>query len=429
MIKKFLTLALAAACITGGNVFAGSSLLDGIAAPEIRSELAVPAASRVTEESRYQRDTTWTIMVYVNAKNNLEEYGLKDINEMEAFGSTEKVKVVAELGRMNGFSFAEGNWTGSRRYFIQKDNNPSAITSPVVENMPSADMGDWNHLVDFVKWAKTNYPSRNYMLIVWNHGSGWVKRTGDKGISYDDETGNHITTPQLGQALRAMKGVDIYASDACLMQMLSVAYEIKDRADYIVGSEETEPGDGYTYDLLLEKINASDLTALGVGKATVDAYSDHYKSIGQSSTHSLIKTEQLQTFVSSLNAFADTVMTHYSKNIAKAARAKTASYAYDDNKDLLDFVRNMLDLDPQDSSVPEEENLENAGYYVNHMAKKVVVYNRTNTFMTGWDNKDYSTSQGLAIYLPDSGYNPSYDTLQLGKVSSWPKFIKWLNGK
>ena len=32
--------------------------------------------------------------------------------------------------------------------------------------------------------------------------------------------------------------------DACLMAMVEVAYEMQDAADYMVASEENEPGDG-----------------------------------------------------------------------------------------------------------------------------------------------------------------------------------------
>ena len=48
-----------------------------------------------------------------------------------------------------------------------------------------------------------------------------------------------------------MGKVDVLAFDACLMQMAEVAYEVKDLADYVVGSEETEPGPGYPYDPFL----------------------------------------------------------------------------------------------------------------------------------------------------------------------------------
>ncbi|MCK5358160.1 MAG: hypothetical protein KAJ48_07170, partial [Elusimicrobiales bacterium] len=142
-------------------------------------------------EVRPQPEQEWTIMIYVNAKNDLEKFGLNDINEMEIIGSSDKVNIVVELGRMNGFDSSDDNWTGTRRYLIKKDNNNKAITSPVIAELGKVDMGDWKHLVDFGAWAKTNYPAKKYMLIVWNHGTGWekgVKSMKNKGLSYDFET-------------------------------------------------------------------------------------------------------------------------------------------------------------------------------------------------------------------------------------------------
>jgi len=64
-------------------------------------ELSVPAAAPVQEKGLFSKaDKEWTIMVFVNGKNNLETYALKDMNEMEMIGSSDKVNVVVQIGRM-----------------------------------------------------------------------------------------------------------------------------------------------------------------------------------------------------------------------------------------------------------------------------------------------------------------------------------------
>src|SRR3989339_803156 len=94
-----------------------------------KTTLLMPVPGR--QEVRPEKE--WTIMVFVNAKNNLESYGLKDMNEMEMIGSGDKYNVVVELARMKGFDSSEGDWTTSRRYLVKKDNDTGKITSPVVE--------------------------------------------------------------------------------------------------------------------------------------------------------------------------------------------------------------------------------------------------------------------------------------------------------
>ena len=95
----------------------------------------------------------WTVMVFINAKNNLERFGLKDMNEMEMIGSSSKVNIVVELGRMDGFDASDGDWKGTRRFLIAKDNDTSKISSIPVEDLGKVDMGDYNSLTAFGKWA------------------------------------------------------------------------------------------------------------------------------------------------------------------------------------------------------------------------------------------------------------------------------------
>ncbi|MFA6319145.1 MAG: hypothetical protein WC943_17165, partial [Elusimicrobiota bacterium] len=89
----------------------------------------------------------WNVMVFINGKNNLEGYGLKDVNEMELIGSDDKVAVTVELGRIKGYSSEDGDWVGSRRYLIKKDSDGNKIASPVLQDLGKVDMGDWKHMV------------------------------------------------------------------------------------------------------------------------------------------------------------------------------------------------------------------------------------------------------------------------------------------
>ena len=278
MLKKWLIGLVACASLLGARTVAAENINfdQGVDVKGIIQSLQTKVAQQTKDEQAGVAN--WTVMVYINAKNNLEQFGLLNVNQMEMVGSTDKVKIAVELGRMSTYDSSDGGWKGERRYIIQKDNDTNHISSPVLQEIAKADMGDWHHLVDFVNWAKKTAPAQHYMLIVWNHGSGWDKSGGLKdnwlrGISYDDETGNHMSTPDLGNALAAIGKLDIYASDACLMQMAEVDYQIKDYTSYIVGSEQTEPGDGYTYNTILGPLVANPgMSALDLAKVTVKSY-------------------------------------------------------------------------------------------------------------------------------------------------------------
>jgi len=385
---------------------------------EIISQLnaAGPDAGVIPLPGSPKAAAKWTVMVYVNAKNNLESFGLKDVNEMEQVGSTPEVNIVAELGRINGYDTSDGDWKGSRRYLVKKDADAAKITSPVLMEIPRSDMGDWKNVVEFVKWAQAKYPAQHYALVIWNHGSGWNKalsQESGKGISYDDESGNHITTGQMKSLLAGTGKMHILAMDACLMQMLEVAYEIRTGADYVVGSEETEPGDGYTYNTWLAPLAAKpSMTQAELSKTMVDSYTDHYQSINQGGTQSAIKTENLAKLGKLLDGWTSAVVASGEVANAKNARTKAQSFYYSSNKDLTHFVK-LVNDGTQNADVKAK-----GAELLNFLSGSVIYHNRA----TG---ARYANALGLAIYIP-TYYTEEYDVLEWAKDSNWDDFTKWM---
>ncbi len=392
-----------------------------------KSDVEIPKIE-ISRASKTKNIKEWTIMVYLNAKNDLERFGIKDMNEMEKVGSDDNINIVVQMGRMKGYDSSNGDWTGVRRYYITKDSDPNLIKSQVVEDMGEVDMGSYKTLIDFGKWAKKNYPAKKYFLIIWNHGSGWEKgfnKRITKGISYDEVSGNHINTPQLGQALKEIGKVDLVGFDACLMGMAEVVYEIKDYATYIIASEETEPGDGYTYDGFLSKLaKKPTMGPLELAKAVVDTYISHYQSTGDGSTQAVIRAEKIDEFIKAVNEFAYALSNLQDKNLIKSALSKTQSYAIADNKDLAHFA-SLIYLSTSDPIVKEK-----AKALYDFIKNKLVAYNKyTNAEYSYWGNTDYSNSNGIAIYFPSYSIAQGYAELQWAKYSNWDEFLGWYLGK
>ena len=414
MLKKGLVVAAALFC-AGSAVAETVDFDQGL---DVKGIVQTLQASVAKKDPAQKSDLAeWTVMAYINGKNNLEKYALMNVNQMEMVGSTDKVKIAVELGRLSSYDSSDGGWKGERRYIIRKDNDANHISSPVFQEIAKADMGDWRHLVDFVAWAKQTAPAKHYMLIVWNHGSGWLKDVSKdiwtRGISYDDETGNHLSTPDMGQALAATGKLDIYASDACLMQMAEVGYQIKDYADYLVQSEETEPADGYTYDTLLGPLAAKPaMSAADLAKLTAQSYTDHYTSSSKGATQSAVRSSTLPKLQTMLSAWADAVMAANESAVLKSARSQAQHFYYSDNKDLLHFVR-LIDAGTKDAAVKQL-----GAQIEDFLAHEVIIHNAA----TG---SGYKNATGLAIYVPSGSYNSNYDELAWAKDGSWAKFAKW----
>jgi hypothetical protein len=145
------------------------------------------------EQAKAQKE--WTFLLFLNGNNNLDYFGAYNINQMEEVGSNENLNMVVQWASI-------GKRT-TKRLLVTKDNDTKNVTSKTIEDLGNIDMGDYKQLVNFIEWGAKNFPAKHYMVAVWNHGNGWqILNLGagaiTRDISYDDNTGNKITTEELG---------------------------------------------------------------------------------------------------------------------------------------------------------------------------------------------------------------------------------------
>lgn len=296
----------------------------------------------------------WTFLVYMNADNDLESAGIKDINEMERVGSGRGVNIVVQCDRSPEYDESNGNWVGARRFFIKKDDDFAKIGSPELANLgDSVDMGDPAALADFIKWGVKNYPAKRYALVIWNHGSGWkfqnARFSPVKGISYDESSGNHLDNFKLTSALAEGVGAnggrkfDLLIMDACLMAMLEIAYQVRDSAKVYIASEEVAPADGMPYDAILTKLAADPkMGEKQLAAVIVEDYVRSYRGGSQGWSNCTFSAFDLER-VDELARRVDALAKHLTENFEALsypillARLKTLKYSDADYADLYNF--------------------------------------------------------------------------------------------
>jgi hypothetical protein len=391
----------------------------------------------------------WTILVYLNADNNLEDAGYEDIREMEKVGSTDDVNIVVQFDYVNP--------RGTKRLYVEKAGTDDAPASPeptgsandfglswnsaanhtlhskVLEEMPEQDMGDANVFSEFITWGMKSFPADHYMIVMWNHGSGWSKeQQTTKGISYDDTSGNHITTRQLESALDEIISVsgnriDVLAFDACLMGMVEVVDAVEGLVDFVVASEETIPWDGYPYDDFLTAFNASDdKSKEALVHELVKAYGASYSGGSQGSkevTLSVIDVSKFEMFKRRLNTWLRSItQAGMSRNLLSDAARRSQSYEYPENKDLGDYVQNVLNslTETHQPSIAlaliGRETYAKAAISGATGASLSLLKAINETVIENFASRRYSKSMGLAIYLP-TPYISSYGNFE--GVSEW----------
>jgi hypothetical protein len=409
----------------------------------------------------------WTIMVYLAGDNNLDAAGVVDIKEMKTVGSSDQIAVVVEFDRA-------GANQATTRYYLQKG---TPLEKDVVQTLGETNMGDPKVLEDFVTWGIKNYPAAHYLLVLWNHGAGWddanlyqgdvfsgvarsisrkhqriitrgaaetkdlplaqaragIQRTrralfkntvataiGERAIAFDDQAQDFLDNIELKKVLKKIRkklerNIDIIGMDACLMSMVEVAYQMRDSVDFSVGSEESEPGEGWPYDLILKAL--TDKPAMlpeELSKTIVSQYLASYHA-NDNVTQAAMRLSGLKLLTSAVDGLAKALtntlgnVAFHSALINARAQVQEYSHPYDDYCDLLDLCT-ILDENLADTAV------RTAIAAIRQAANSAIV-------ASGCKGSVVRNSHGVSIYFPKKKLSRLYKTLDFTKQTSWQEFV------
>ena len=208
-----------------------------------------------------------TVLIYQSAQNSLgyDSMHRKDSIELVAaknsIGDDDRLLVFTDDGR-----------TSARLYrYDHKHKTPQLVKHWSGET----DASDPEFLQQLLTFVREKFPSKEYGLVMWSHADGWLPSTnknyrhaprrsfgidvGTGGNLYHDQTadGEVGTQMDIADMARAIEHSGIHLRyiffDACLMQSLEVAYELRNTTDYIVASPIATPADGAYYTHMLQR--------------------------------------------------------------------------------------------------------------------------------------------------------------------------------
>jgi len=332
----------------------------------------------------------WTIIIYLDADNDLYSAGLDDVNEMEFCQDSSDVNILVLF---------DGNGEGDTViYEIKHDDDMNKITSPTVDDgglvIPEnkeCDMGDWKTLDKFMTWVINKYPSDHYLLDIWDHGSGIFvvndkpeMRPLFKGFCFDDHGTGPMHLWELDKALNNAKSnlgrnIDITGFDACLLGQIETAYQLKGYTDIVISSEAKEPEDGWDYTALDTVRKVPTITKSQLATNIVNYYLELYKGgVTISAQNANIIDNQL---LPALNDLSDELWkySYYYYDRICAIRNDTSNWN-PPSKDIYNFAKYIS----EDLSVPTE------------------LKDSAKNFCAVWDT--YIIAGGLHYHPPDAGY-------------------------
>ncbi len=358
----------------------------------------------------------WTILGYFDGNNPQDQtpaghsYVIHDEQELEHIDSTQDIQVVVMLG-----SFKTGGIC--KYYHIQSglDKLPDSVSSEVLKDLGNKDMSDPATLRDFISYGVEKYPAEHYMLIVNDHTLGW------KGLCSDqiNGSGNWMSLPELSFALSGFY-FDIIWFYTPSLATAEVAYQIKDRAKYMIASQYLKYPDNimgaaiwlpYLTDTLNPNIEAVDL-ARKIPEAVDSAASLISSTIYfHIDAINLSKLSALATDISNLGA---SLVDYAGSNWGEVWDAWDMQHHYEDmdsfSVDLLGFAQQIQSSDDLDTTIKK-------------CALQVV--NTVNAAVISQYMFPVNFFGGISIYLPWN--HDVYDSVNYAQLyfseTEWESFL------
>ena len=233
-----------------------------------------------TKEADTNTNTEWTVYWYLCGSDLESNFGAatNDLAEMMEVKLPENVKVVIQTGGAYIWQNDVISADTLGRYVY--DHNGLQL----IEELPSASMGDAQTLKDFLVFGKENFPAKRNAVVLWNHGGGSVS-----GASFDELYGmDSLSLAEMYQAFADAFGedmqnppVDIIGFDTCLMATVDTAYTFSGIARYLVASQELEPGNGWLYSGWIGALaDTPDMEPLELSKTICDSYEEGCIEVG-----------------------------------------------------------------------------------------------------------------------------------------------------
>ena len=345
------------------------------------TKVAAGSRSKYTELMGNGRDEI-TLMVYMCGTDLESKHGMAtaDIQEMMKADLGENINLLVYTGGCKKWT---NNVVSNDRNQIYKIQNGKLVC--LEKDMGTDAMTKPATLTKFISYCAKNYPANRNMLIFWDHGGGSLS-----GYGYDEKNASSgsMSLAGINTALKdAGIRYDFIGFDACLMATLENALMLTDYADYLIASEETEPGVGWYYTDWLTKLGGdTSMPTIEIGKNIVDdfvAVCDR-RCNGQKTTLSVVDLAELDhTVPDKLTAFASStkdMILNDGYQAVSDARYKTREFAQSSKIDQVDLVHLAQNL-----NTAEGDALVSA-------VLSAVKYNRTSSNMTN--------SNGIAIYFP-----------------------------
>lgn len=360
-----------------------------------------------------------TVLVYMVAENSLgHEMVGSDIQEM--------LVGLNRLGKDDRLILYVDDTQLPHYYYLDCTNKTFSYRnlSPDYRYKKEMDSASPETLDAVIQFVRKQFPASSYGLVMWSHGNGWVgnrqdgvenvKRRAfgiDNGHNTTMNIGNQMKIEGMANVLKKYADFEYILFDACFMQTIEVAYELRNCAKYIIGSPAEIPEEGAPYNNIMCDLFARPFNP----EALVGSYFDYYaNSKDYGVLLSAIKTSELDGFAERMKQY----LSRY--QFASQDYSSCQNYFKYDEWNFDGVLQRLPDY--YDIKAIMMQNLSDADMQEWQMAlnKVVVASYATDSWYSDYEGDDVSVDKsqysGLSMYLPlnkyksEQFYNDYYNT-------------------
>ena len=188
-----------------------------------------------------------TVLVYMAADNSLSHFASEDLEEMKEGWASMNTSGKHLLVYVD---------TGTSPRLIELKKNGKEVEEKVIKEYADRNSVGVAEMQEVFKdvFQNTRFQAGSYGFVYWSHGDGWIPNPLPSTRWMGQDTGNgthYMNIDALASVLETAPRFDFILFDACFMQSVEVAYELKKYTDYYIGSPAENPGPGAPYDRIV----------------------------------------------------------------------------------------------------------------------------------------------------------------------------------
>ena len=223
-----------------------------------------PSPTPTPEPTQAER----TVLIYLSGENNLTQDSQYPGESYMDFDMEEILEGSYKLNNnQHLICFIDSVGKDNKPYFIEVANGKAKEVYRYESDFYASDPAKFREVLQY---TIDNYPAKEYGLVLWGHASGWIvhndsvpnvlkAREVTRGFGKDegwDTNGSSkwMNITQMAQALETIPKLKFIFADCCNFMCAEVGYELRNCAEYLIGSPAEIPGEGAPYHLMIEKL-------------------------------------------------------------------------------------------------------------------------------------------------------------------------------